>query len=397
MRVYLSLLRAPYAARLLGGTLLGRLPNGMGVLAIVLFTRAEGGSYALAGMLAAVHGLAAGAGQPLLGRLMDRLGQPRVLLTSAALAGAGFVAFAFTGIGSVPLALVAVSVAGLFTPPLEPGLRALWPDVLKEPDQVQAAYAMDAAAQELLFTLGPVLVIASKAVSGTAPLYVCALLGLAGALVVALSGPSRAWRGRPSAGDWAGALRSPGLVVLGVSLGFIGLSLGVFNVAMVAYAEGIGREEASGWLIAVNALGALTGGLVYGARSWPGRPERRIPPLLAGLTVGYALLLLTPGLPLMMVLSYVSGIFLAPTLACVFGLVDGLAPAGTVTEAFAWIVAFMTVGVSAGSALAGKVQDDVGTVAALSGSALGGVAAVAVCLAGGYLLAARSPAGPRLP
>lgn len=397
MRVYLDLLRAPHAARLLGGTLLGRLPNGMGVLAIVLFTRAEGGSWALAGLLAAAHGLAAGLGQPVLGRLMDRLGQPRVLLVSAALAGLGFVLFALAGIGSLPLALGAVSVAGLFTPPLEPGLRALWPDVLREPSQVQAAYAMDAAAQELLFTLGPVLVIISKLVSVTAPLYACALLGLAGALIVALSGPSRAWRGRPSSGDWAGALRSPGLVVLGVSLGFIGLSLGVFNVAMVAYAEGIGRESMGGWLIAVNALGALTGGLVYGSRAWPGRPERRIPPLLACLTVGYALLLLTPALPLMMVLSYLSGLFLAPTLACVFGLVDGLAPRGTVTEAFAWIVAFMTVGVSAGSALAGKVQDEAGTLAALSGAAGGGLAAVVVCLAGGYLLASRAPVKPHVP
>ncbi|MCD0451977.1 MFS transporter [Actinocorallia sp. API 0066] len=392
MRVYLDLLRAPHAARLLGGTLLGRLPNGMGVLAIMLFTRAEGGSFALAGLLAAVHGLAAGVGQPVLGRLMDRLGQPRVLLTSALLAGLGFVLFAVTGIGSVPAALATVSLAGFFTPPLEPGLRALWPDVLKEPGQVQAAYAMDAATQELLFTLGPVLVIASKLISGSAPLYVCALLGLAGTLVVTLSRPSRAWRGRPSAGDWVGALRSPGLVVLSVSLAFIGLSLGVFNVGMVAYAEGVGVKAAGGWLIAVNALGALTGGLVYGARSWPGRPERRIPPLLAGLTLGYALLLLMPSLPWMVVLSYVSGIFLAPTLACVFGLVDGLAPEGTVTEAFAWIVAFMTVGVSAGSALAGKVQDEAGTLAALSGAAAGGLAAVLVCVAGGLFLAARSPA-----
>ncbi|GAB2846393.1 MFS transporter [Actinocorallia aurea] len=397
MRVYLELLRAPYAARLLGGTLLGRLPNGMGVLAIVLFTRAEGGSLALGGMLAAVHGIAAGIGQPLLGRLMDRLGQPRVLLAGAVLAGVGFGAFALAGIGSVPVALLAVSVAGVFTPPLEPGLRALWPDVLKEPGQVHAAYAMDAAAQELLFTFGPVLVVASKLVSDSAPLYACALLGLAGSLVVALSGPSRAWRGRPSSGSWAGALRSPGLVVIGLSLGFIGLSLGVFNIGVVAYAEGIGREAASGWLMAVNALGALTGGLVYGARTWPGRPEQRVAPLLAGLTVGYALLLLTPGLPLMMVLAYLSGVFLAPTLACVFGLVEGLAPEGTVTEAFAWIVAFMTVGVSVGSALAGRIQDEAGTVAALSGAALGGLAAVLVCVVGGWLLATRSPARAGLP
>src|SRR5437660_564381 len=62
MRSYLDFLRKPYAARLLGGTLLGRLPNGMGPLAIVLFARAHGGGYTLAGVLSAVYGLAMVAG-----------------------------------------------------------------------------------------------------------------------------------------------------------------------------------------------------------------------------------------------------------------------------------------------------------------------------------------------
>ncbi|MEO3784561.1 MFS transporter [Actinocorallia sp. B10E7] len=389
MRVYLDLLRAPWAARLLGGTLLGRLPNGMGVLAIVLFTRAAGGDYVLGGVLSAVHALAAGAGQPVLGRLMDRLGQPRILLPSALLAGLGFVLFALTGISSTPLAVFTVALAGFFTPPLEPGLRALWPEVLDRPAQVQAAYAMDAATQELIFTLGPVLVFVSGLLSGTAPLYAAALLGLAGTLVVITSRPSRDWRGAVRAAHWAGALRSRGLVVLASSLGFIGLSLGVFTVAMAAYAEVRGEPGAAGWLVAVNALGALTGGLVYGSRVWPGEPERRVAPLLAGLTVGYALLMLTPSIPVMVLLSYLSGVFLAPTLGCVFGLVERLAPVGTVTEAFAWIVAFMTVGTSAGSVLAGWLHEEVGNRAAFSGAALGGLAAVALCVLGGPWLRAR--------
>ncbi|GAB3668785.1 MFS transporter [Actinocorallia lasiicapitis] len=381
MRVYGELLRAPYAMRLLGGTLLGRLPNGMAVLAIVRFTREHGGSYALAGGLAAVAADAV-AGQPLLGRLMDRYGQPPVLLASSVLAGLGFAAFALLGVDSVAPAMIAVIVAGFFTPPLEPGLRALWPTVLKDPAQVRAAYAMDASAQELLFTLGPLLVIASALVSDSAPLYLTAVLGLLGALIVATSKPSREWKGAPHSGDWAGPLRSPGLLVLLAALGFIGLSLGVFNVAMVAYAEGLGRSSLAGWLMAVNAVGALCGGLFYGARRW-GRPaERQLPPLFAGLAAGYALLMLTPALPVMLLLAFVSGVFLAPTLACAFGMVEGLAPRGTVTEAFAWIIASMTVGVAAGSALAGIVQDHSGTRASLAGAAAGGVLALVVAVAG---------------
>ncbi|MFD7893163.1 MFS transporter, partial [Streptomyces albidoflavus] len=43
---YGELLRSRHAARLLCGTLVGRLPSATGHIAIVLFVRAEGGGYA---------------------------------------------------------------------------------------------------------------------------------------------------------------------------------------------------------------------------------------------------------------------------------------------------------------------------------------------------------------
>lgn len=55
MRGYVVFLRRPYAGRLLGATLLGRLPNGMGMLAVVLHVRSDGGGYPLAGTLAAIQ------------------------------------------------------------------------------------------------------------------------------------------------------------------------------------------------------------------------------------------------------------------------------------------------------------------------------------------------------
>ncbi|MEU8351749.1 MFS transporter, partial [Streptomyces sp. NPDC048845] len=86
---YAELLRTRHAARLLLGTLVGRLPNATAHVAIVLFVRSEGGSYSLAGVLAAVYGLATAAGQPLLGRAADLYGQPRVMLPGALLSAAG--------------------------------------------------------------------------------------------------------------------------------------------------------------------------------------------------------------------------------------------------------------------------------------------------------------------
>jgi MFS family permease len=388
MRAYLDFLRRPYASRLLGGTLLGRLPNGMGALAIVLFTRAHEGSYTLAGVLSAVYGLAMAAGQPVLGRAMDRFGQPRILASGAMAAAAGFALLAVAGLHPLPVAVGGVVLAGFATPPLEAGLRALWPSVLSGPTEVEAAYALDAAAQELLFTCGPLLVIGAAAVSVETALLLTGALGVAGTLVVTSSRPSRAWRGEPGGGHWAGPLRSPEMRVLITALTFVGVALGVFSVAVVAYADVRHLPYASGLLLAVMAAGALAGGIVYGRRPRNGPAYRRLLLLMAGLAAGYLPLAWAPGFPLMPVLAMLSGVFLAPVLACSFTLVDGLAPRGTVTEAFAWLVTAFAVGSSAGAALAGLAGDATGVHGAFAVAGAGGVLALLVMLAGG-------PIGPR--
>ncbi|MGO4429655.1 MFS transporter, partial [Streptomyces sp. MCAF7] len=120
---YRDLLRSKHAARLLIGTLVGRLPNATAALAVVLFTRAEGGSYALAGVLSAVYGVGNAVGQPLLGRAVDHYGQPRVMLPAAVASAVAMAVFAVVGLDPLPVAYAAMLAAGLFTPPLEGGLR----------------------------------------------------------------------------------------------------------------------------------------------------------------------------------------------------------------------------------------------------------------------------------
>ena len=354
---YLEILRARHAARLLAGTLVGRLPNATAAIAIVLFVRAEGGTYTLAGALAAVYGVANAVGQPVLGRIVDLRGQPRVQLPAAVLSALAMAVFAFSGIGSLPLAYAAVAGAGLFTPPLEGGLRALWPSVLRREDQVHTAYAMDAVAQEVMFTVGPLLVLN--------------VVGVLGALSVVVSAPSRAWRSAPRDAHWLGALRSPGLLALLAAFLFIGMALGSITVASVPYADDHGGDAVYGWLMAALGFGALVGGAVYGARQWAGEPARRLRVLVALLVVCYLPLMLMPDAVPMVALTALAGVFLAPAIACAFVLVDRHAPRGTVTEAFSWLVTTFTVGHSVGTGVAGPVVEAGG---ALWGFAVPGVA-----------------------
>lgn len=379
---YAEILRTRHAGRLLAGTLVGRLPNATAAIAIVLFIRAEGGTYSLAGALAAVYGVANAVGQPLLGRLVDLYGQPRIQLPSAVLSALGMGAFAFTGPDSLGLAYVAVGVAGLFTPPLEGGLRALWPSVLGKEEQVHRAYAMDAIAQEIMFTVGPLLVTACVALwSEQAALLVVNVIGVLGALSVVMSQPSRAWRSAPREAHWLGALRSPGLIALLGAFLFIGMALGSITVAGVSYADEHGGDAVYGWMMAAIGLGALVGGSVYGARQWAGVPEKRLTVLVALLALCYWPLTLAPGAVAMTALMVVAGVFLAPALACAFIIVDRHAPRGTVTEAFSWLVTTFTVGASLGTAAAGPVVEWGGTVWGFAVPGGAGIAALLVLLA----------------
>ncbi|MFF5520399.1 MFS transporter [Streptomyces coeruleorubidus] len=386
---YLEILRARHAARLLVGTLVGRLPNATAAIAILLFVRAEGGSYSVAGALVGVYGVANAVGQPVLGRLVDLRGQPRVQLPAAVLSGLAMAVFAFGGIGSLPLAYAAVAAAGLFTPPLEGGLRALWSSVLRKEEHVHTAYAMDAVAQEVMFTVGPLLVTLCVSLwSAQAALLVLNVVGVLGALSVVVSPPSRAWRSAPREAHWLGALRSAGLLALLAAFLFIGIALGSITVASVPYADDHGGDVVYGWLMAALGFGALVGGAVYGARQWAGEPARRLRVLVALLVVCYLPLMLMPDAVPMVALTALAGVFLAPAIACAFVLVDRHAPRGTVTEAFSWLVTTFTVGHSVGAGVAGPVVE---TGGALWGFALPGVAggvSLLVLTATGRVLAA---------
>jgi MFS family permease len=83
VRRYLDLLRTPGVPALVAATTLGRLPYGMHVLALILLLRSEGFGYAEVGLVTGAAGLAVGLTAPALGRLIDRLGQTRVLAATS--------------------------------------------------------------------------------------------------------------------------------------------------------------------------------------------------------------------------------------------------------------------------------------------------------------------------
>ena len=392
---YFALLRAPYVARLLAGSWIGRLPFSMAALAIPLVLREAGATYRFVGVAAGTFAISAAIGAPLLGRLVDRIGQVWVLAVTAVLAGAGFVAVCVSP-HRPAVVLAGVFLAGVATPPLEPCVRALWPDIVPK-ERLDSAYALDSGAQELIFVVGPLVVAGCVALfSPTAVLWVQALLGVLGVLVVATASPSRRWRAEQRSTNWLGPLRSRGLVILLAALVGVGACIGTLNVLTVFYAEHHHVPGGASALLALNAAGSLSGVLVYGARRWSIPLPRRVVLFAGGLTVAYTLLILMPYPPLMALLMLLTGVFLAPLLTVCFVLVGALAPVGTTTEAFAWLVTLFSLGTSVGSTVVGTVLEHSGAHWAAACGSVGAATCLLILLAGRSRLTAR-PAAAEVP
>ena len=401
---YLTVLRSPQVARLLLGTLTGRLPAGMTVVAVALSLHAAGAAYTQIGLTTAAYAIAAAIGGPVLGRAVDRIGQPRVLLASAAVAACGYAALAVNP-RDPAVAMAGAALAGLAMPPLEPCLRSLWPDIVA-PAALETAYALDSAAQQVLYVAGPLLVAGVAALgSPAAALWLAAGLGLVGTLAVATSAPARAWRapvrtpdaagadGSGGSRGWLGPLRSPGLVLLLLAFAGTGWSVGAQNILFVAYAQAHpGIPGGAGALLALAALAGLLGALAYGAIRWSAPTATRTWALAGGMALCYLPLLLVPGPGAMGAAAFVSGLGLAPLLAAAFVLIAELAPAGTSTEAFAWLVTLFATGNALGSAVSGAVVSD--SLRGAAAIAVGGITAGALLLLAARRTLTAGPVGP---
>jgi MFS family permease len=357
----------------------------MAAIAIPLTLRHVGLAYAFVGTVAGVYALSSAIAAPVIGRLVDRVGQPKVLVPTGLLSTVGFALIALVP-SDRTVVVIGAMVAGAATPPLEPCLRVLWPDVVHRAD-LENAYALDSAAQELLYIVGPLIVAAcAAAIVPVAALWLQTVLVLLGVASFAAAAPSRRWRPEAHAGrHLLGPLRHAGLALLLFAPAGIGYAIGTLNLLVVGYTERTPFPGGAPVLLALNASGALVGAIVYGALRWHIQPRTRILLLAAGLFVSYSLLATVPTAAPMAGLMVLTGLFLAPMLTAAFGLIAELAPKGTTTEAFAWLVTLFAAGMSAGAAVVGPVLDS-GNLHLAAGNAGLGAATCLVLIAAGYRL-----------
>jgi MFS family permease len=363
---YADVLRAPHVTPLLLASMLARLPYGVFALAAILYLAQARGSYAVAGLVDGAFGLGAAAGAPWQSRLIDRLGQRRVLVVAAAVdVTATGLLITLTEASAPTVALVACGFAGgVAVPNVGGALRTMWSGLMHGRESLLAtAFALDSVALEALFTAGPLLAAAIIAVaSPLAALVVSAGCSLTGTLAFIAQQPSRAWRPDPHAGAAGrlGALSSSGVRTLAFAALPVGFCFGAIEIALPGFAQSHGQRALAGVLLATWSVGSLLGGLLYGAITWR-RPLDWVYLRMAALfPLGFLPALLAPSIPAMAVLIMSAGVLIAPQTAACNQLIGAVAPAGAVTEAYAWPVTTTLIGFAPGTAIGGVLLEHAG-------------------------------------
>jgi MFS family permease len=353
---YRSVLSIPGCARVFATALIGRLPQGMSSLAILLLVRAATHSYPAAGIAVGAFAFATAAGSPLQGRLVDRYGRARVLVPAALLQGVLLVALVLAAHGRASGAALVVlaAAAGSLSPAIAPSVRALLGEVTADREIRETAYALESVIQELIWITGPLIVaLAVAVVSPASAVVLSAVCCIGGTILFVRSPLVRGARRRDHRREGASALANPELRVLLAPMMLMGAALGAIDVGLPSLALHAGSRPSSGLLLALWSLGSLSGGLWYGSRSWRAPLSRRYRVLTVATVISTAPLIAARTIPEGMITAALAGVTIAPTFSCLYSLVGRVVNPGVETEAFTWAASALIVGLAVGSSLGG--------------------------------------------
>ncbi|MFI9046778.1 MFS transporter [Streptomyces sp. NPDC053427] len=418
---YRRIFAPPGTRAFTAANLLARLPMGMLSVSAVLMIAGSRGSYALAGAVTATGLAATALVGPLTARLVDRHGQARVAVPATVLAALGSLSLLLCVRYDAPAWTLFASYAATATTPNTGGMsRARWAHLFRDdPAALHTANSFEQSADELCFMLGPVLAtFLCTTLFPEAGTAVAVTLLLTGVLLFAAQRrteppvtprPSPASSAFPRPSRPRSPLRLPGLPPLLLTFLATGAIFGSLEVVTLAYADDRGVRSAAGALLALQAAGSCTAGLLYGLlrpANRPGHPSHRFRLCVAAMAALMLLPLLaarTGNLTALACALLLAGMATAPTMVTGMGLIQSRTPAAQLNEGMTLAVTALLSGIAAGSAAGGWAVDHLSGTARspLLGPALAyAVPATAAALALALTLITartRSTAGPADP
>ncbi|MFB9775781.1 MFS transporter [Brevibacterium otitidis] len=368
-RNYQEIFSLPGALKFSLAGLIARFPIAILGLGVVLFIQGVLGTYALAGLVAAVFMLVQAVSNPIIARLVDIYGQARVMLPIVGIHIIGLIGLllaVFQGwwIGFV---FIFAGISGATVGSLGSLVRARWNAIITSRKQLDTAFSWESVADEMLFVTGPMIVTFLATV-----IYPAA--GIIASMVTTVVGSALFYSQKSTEPipqpHQRGAARGKvlsnfGIFVVVIAHAVLGVKFGALDIIAVAFAEEAGHKPMAGVLVSAMALGSLLAGIFYGVRTWKAPVQRRLAIALSCLAALTWPMLLASSMLAFGVTIFTVGLALAPSLIAAASVIQELAPPHRLTEALAWIGTSLGLGVAIGSAISGVVIDTLGAREAL--------------------------------
>ena len=356
---YLEIFRIPGTRRFSAACFVGRMPMAMVNLGVILVVSSATGSYAIAGAVSAAGSLCYAFAAPQLGRVIDRVGQRRVLRPLTAAFAGSAAAFIVCAQLKAPLWTLFVTGAMFVTtmPAFGSLVRSRWSALLGDSPLLHTAFSFESVADEMIFVTGPALVtlLATQLLPVTG-IAVAAMLAVVGTLLLA---PQRATEppAQPGRHDGGSAIKVAGMPVIMAVFAGLGAMFGTIDLSTVAFATEQHHKPLAGFILGTYALGSATGGLWYGARTWRAPLSKRFLITLAGMVAGVAPLWAIPNVPVLFAVIFFCGLSISPTIIGGYALIERKMPARLLTEGMSLLSTAIGLGLAAGPPLAGRLID----------------------------------------
>lgn len=317
-----------------------------------------GRSYAQAGIVAAAVTLGGALGAPWRGRAVDRFGLRLAVMPSIVVEA---VVWGFAPHVSYSVLIILAVIGGLLGLPIfsvvRQSLTALVPV-----DQRRTALALDSVTTELSFIVGPatIVVLATQVSTTVAMWTVGACMVAAGTALVVRNPPTRSAADLQSVAESTAApvrdrhlLTSRPLVAVLAITAAATIVLSGTDIGVVATLRALDQTTFIGIAMVAWCSGSVVGGLVYGGF------HRSIPPWV--LLLGLCLLTIVVGFARqpwqLAVLLIPAGALVAPLITSTVEGVTRVVPERRRGEAMGWHGSALTIGIAAGSPLAGALID----------------------------------------
>ncbi|QIA24798.1 MFS transporter [Mesorhizobium sp. AA22] len=381
---YREIFKARGAKGFAAAGFVARMPMAMAPIGIVAMLSQTHGEYWLAGAVSATYALANAFVAPQISRLVDRLGQARIVVPTTVISVLAFVVLVAAANQDWPIWTLFVSALLAAAMPSIPAMvRARWTELFRDRPEMNTAFAFESAADELVYIAGASLSVGlSVALFPEAGMLASTLFLAFGSTAFILQRSTEP-RVRPvDQGSRGSAIRLRPVQIITLALIFIGATFATTEVSTVAITKALGQPGAASLVIGVYALGSFVVGIIIGALNLKTPLQIQLAIAIAIIALTTLPLLVADTVPLLALAVFVSGVAISPTFITAFGLIERRVPEAMLTEGVTWVMTGIGIGMALGSFAAGWVVDALGAQSGFLVSVAAGAIALVIVLLG---------------